>query len=63
MVYDIVVRYQYQLLLDDQDVTYYKDMYTMLDNFIPIYSNQIASDTLKGIFWSIIIAIVYVRPS
>ena len=63
MVYDIVVRYQYRLLLDDQDVTYYKDMYTMLDNFIPIYSNQNTLDTLKGIFWIMIMAISYVRPS
>ena len=46
---------------EDESIYWYLN--ANLETFIPIYCYQMASDTLKGIFWSMIIAIVYVRPS
>ena len=51
------------MLLGAEDESIYWYLNANLESLIPIYCYQIASDTLKGIFWSMIMAIFYVRPS
>ena len=51
------------MLLGAEDGIIYCCLNANLESFIPIYSNQIALDTLNGIFWFMIMDIFYVRPS